>query len=449
MEIRDTLSASLKEIVPREGKRMNMFVCGPTVQDKPHMGHGRTYIFYDVLARYLRYKGIRLFYLMNITDIEDHIIDKMNETGRSWEDIVSTYSSEFLNIMRRLKNNSVNYHAFATDFMDEIISQISRLLKKGYAYEISDGIYYRARKFKDYGKLSKQNLDQLISGARVDVNEQKEDPLDFVIWKKKKQGEPFWQSPWGEGRPGWHIEDTAITERIFGPTYEIHGGAKDLIFPHHESEIAQMEAISRKKPMVKYWIHTGHLNVDDIKMSKSLKNFVTIEEALNSYWPEAIRIMMLSMHYSAAVNFEEKSVIDAQSNAEKISILQHRVNGSVERKSDRAVEMVKRIFAPLENDMNTPESMREVIGFVKESLAKSRMSEEEKGEIKYVLREIETVIGIVHLTPLPERSMDIVLDLRSDLRKRGDYQSADKIREDLKSKGIRIEDTADGSYLWW
>ncbi len=449
MEIRDTLSASLKEIVPREGKRMNMFVCGPTVQDKPHMGHGRTYIFYDVLARYLRYKGIRLFYLMNITDIEDHIIDKMNETGRSWEDIVSTYSSEFLNIMRRLKNNSVNYHAFATDFMDEIISQISRLLKKGYAYEISDGIYYRARKFKDYGKLSKQNLDQLISGARVDVNEQKEDPLDFVIWKKKKQGEPFWQSPWGEGRPGWHIEDTAITERIFGPTYEIHGGAKDLIFPHHESEIAQMEAISRKKPMVKYWIHTGHLNVDDIKMSKSLKNFVTIEEALNSYWPEAIRIMMLSMHYSAAVNFEEKSVIDAQSNAEKISILQHRVNGSVERKSDRAVEMVKRIFAPLENDMNTPESMREVIGFVKESLAKSRMSEEEKGEIKYVLREIETVIGIVHLTPLPERSMDIVLDLRSDLRKRGDYQSADKLREDLKSKGIRIEDTADGSYLWW
>ena len=449
MEIRDTLSASLKEIVPREGKRMNMFVCGPTVQDKPHMGHGRTYIFYDVLARYLRYKGIRLFYLMNITDIEDHIIDKMNETGRSWEDIVSTYSFEFLNIMRRLKNNSVNYHAFATDFMDEIISQISRLLKKGYAYEISDGIYYRARKFKDYGKLSKQDLDQLISGARVDVNEQKEDPLDFVIWKKKKQGEPFWQSPWGEGRPGWHIEDTAITERIFGPTYEIHGGAKDLIFPHHESEIAQMEAISRKKPMVKYWIHTGHLNVDDIKMSKSLKNFVTIEEALNSYWPEAIRIMMLSMHYSAAVNFEEKSVIDAQSNAEKISILQHRVNGSVERKSDRAVEMVKRIFAPLENDMNTPESMREVIGFVKESLAKSRMSEEEKGEIKYVLREIETVIGIVHLTPLPERSMDIVLDLRSDLRKRGDYQSADKIREDLKSKGIRIEDTADGSYLWW
>ncbi|MCL4334253.1 MAG: cysteine--tRNA ligase [Candidatus Thermoplasmatota archaeon] len=449
MEIRDTLSNSLKKVEPREGKRINMFVCGPTVQDKPHMGHGRTYIFFDVLARYLRYKGVRLFYLMNITDIEDHIIDKMNETGRSWEDIVTTYSSEFFDIMRRLKNNSVNYHAFATDYIDEIISQISRLMKNGYAYEITDGVYFRTRKFSDYGKLSKQNLDQLIAGARVEVNDLKEDSLDFALWKKKKTGEPSWPSPWGEGRPGWHIEDTAITELFFGPMYEIHGGAKDLIFPHHESEIAQMEAVSGKKPMVKYWIHTGHLNVDDIKMSKSLKNFVTIEEALKSYWPEAIRIMMLSMHYSAAVNFEEKSVRDAQMTAERVSILWHRVSGSVELKSDRAMEIVKKIFAPLEDDMNTPETMKEIISFVKDSLSKNRMTDEEKGEIKFVLNEIEKVTGIVHITPLPDRSMDIVLGIRDDFRKRGDYESADKIRDSLKEKGIMIEDTAEGSYLWW
>lgn len=449
MEIRDTLSNSLKKVEPREGKRINMFVCGPTVQDKPHMGHGRTYIFFDVLARYLRYKGVRLFYLMNITDIEDHIIDKMNETGRSWEGIVTTYSSEFFDIMRRLKNNSVNYHAFATDYIDEIISQISRLMKNGYAYEITDGVYFRTRKFNDYGKLSKQNLDQLIAGARVEVNDLKEDHLDFALWKKKKTGEPSWPSPWGEGRPGWHIEDTAITELFFGPMYEIHGGAKDLIFPHHESEIAQMEAVSGKKPMVKYWIHTGHLNVDDIKMSKSLKNFVTIEEALKSYWPEAIRIMMLSMHYSAAVNFEEKSVRDAQMTAERVSILWHRVSGSVELKSDRAMEIVKNIFAPLEDDMNTPETMKEIISFVKDSLSKNRMTDEEKGEIKFVLNEIEKVTGIVHITPLPDRSMDIVLGIRDDFRKRGDYESADKIRDSLKEKGIMIEDTAEGSYLWW
>ena len=449
MDVRDTLSASLKKIETREGKRLNMFVCGPTVQDNPHMGHARTYVFYDVLARYLRYKRIRLFYLMNITDIEDHIITKMQETGRSWEDIIDSNSSEFFRVMGILKNNSVNYYAFATDYISEIISQVSKLIKKGYAYEIADGVYYRARKFKDYGKLSKQNLDQLMIGARVEVNEGKEDPLDFALWKKKKEGEPSWPSPWGEGRPGWHIEDTAITESFFGPNYDIHGGAKDLIFPHHESEIAQMEAISRKKPLVKYWIHTGHLNVDDIKMSKSLKNFVTIEEALKNYWPEAIRIMMLSMRYSAAVNFDEKTVVDAQGMAEKISILQHRVSSSKPKKSERAEEVVERILAPLENDMNTPETMKEFVGFVKDSLAKSKMTEDEKGEIKYVLEEVEKVMGIVHYSPLPERSMDIVLNLRNELRKKGDYGSADKIRDSLKDEGIKIEDTVEGSYLWW
>jgi cysteinyl-tRNA synthetase len=428
---------------------MNMFVCGPTVQDKPHMGHARTYVFYDVLARYLRYKGIRLFYLMNITDIEDHIITKMQETGRSWEDITTSNSSEFFEIMRRLKNSSVNYYAFATDYIKEIIEQISKLIEKGYAYKISDGIYFRVRKFKDYGNLSKQNLDELRAGARVEVKEEKEDPLDFALWKMKKEGEPSWPSPWGDGRPGWHIEDTAITESIFGPQYDIHGGAKDLIFPHHESEIAQMEAVSGKKPIVRYWIHTGHLNVDDIKMSKSLKNFVTVEDALRSYWPEAIRIMMLSMKYSAAVNFEEKAALDAQGNAERISILYHRVSGVPEIRSDWALEMTGRIFAPLENDMNTPEVVREIISFVKDSLARNKLSEQEKGEILYVLRQIEAVFGIVHTVPLPDKSMDIILKMRNESRKKGDYDSADMIRDTLKSLGIHIEDTSEGSYLWW
>ena len=449
MEVKDTLSSTMKTVETREGKRMNMFVCGPTVQDRPHMGHARTYVFYDVLARYLRYKGIRLFYLMNITDVEDHIITKMQETGRSWEDITTSYSSEFFEIMRRLKNNSVNYYAFATDYIKEIIEQILKLIEKGYAYKISDGIYFRVRKFKDYGNLSKQNLDELRAGARVEVREEKEDPLDFALWKMKKEGEPSWPSPWGDGRPGWHIEDTAITESIFGPQYDIHGGAKDLIFPHHESEIAQMEAVSGKKPIVRYWIHTGHLNVDDIKMSKSLKNFVTVEDALRSYWPEAIRIMMLSMKYSAAVNFEEKAAIDAQGNAERISILYHRVSGVPEIRSDWALEMTGRIFAPLENDMNTPEVVREIISFVKDSLARNKLSEQEKGEILYVLRQIEAVFGIVHTVPLPDKSMDIILKMRNESRKKGDYDSADMIRDTLKSLGVHIEDTSEGSYLWW
>jgi cysteinyl-tRNA synthetase len=449
MEIQDTLSSSLKKVETTKGKRVQMFVCGPTVYDKPHMGHARTYIFYDVLARYLRFRGLRVFYLMNITDIEDHIITRSQETGISWEEITSIYSSEFFKIMTALKNNSVNYYAFATDYMDEIIGQISKLIKKGYGYETSDGVYYRVRKFRDYGKLSHQNPDSLLAGARVEVNEAKEDPLDFVLWKKRKEGEPYWPSPWGDGRPGWHIEDTAITESIFGPVYDIHGGAKDLIFPHHESEIAQMEAISGKKPMVKFWVHTGHLNVENIKMSKSLKNFVTVEEALKNYWPEAIRIMMLSMHYKAPVNFEEKSAIDAQGLAEKISILKHRVNDREPLESQTAKDEVERIFAPMENDMNTPETMKEIINFVKETLAKNTLSGEEKGEVNFILGEIERVMGIVHNPPLSEKSLQVILNLRNELRRKGDYISADRIRDSLKAEGIKIEDTTEGSYLWW
>jgi cysteinyl-tRNA synthetase len=449
MEIQDTLSSSLKKVETTKGKRVQMFVCGPTVYDKPHMGHARTYIFYDVLARYLRFRGLRVFYLMNITDIEDHIITRSQETGISWEEITSIYSSEFFKIMAALKNNSVNYYAFATDYMDEIIGQISKLIKKGYGYETSDGVYYRVRKFRDYGKLSHQNPDSLLAGARVEVNEAKEDPLDFVLWKKRKEGEPYWPSPWGDGRPGWHIEDTAITESIFGPVYDIHGGAKDLIFPHHESEIAQMEAISGKKPMVKFWVHTGHLNVENIKMSKSLKNFVTVEEALKNYWPEAIRIMMLSMHYKAPVNFEEKSAIDAQGLAEKISILKHRVNDREPLESQTAKDEVERIFAPMENDMNTPETMKEIINFVKETLAKNTLSGEEKGEVNFILGEIERVMGIVHNPPLSEKSLQVILNLRNELRRKGDYISADRIRDSLKAEGIKIEDTTEGSYLWW
>ncbi|MEM0138738.1 MAG: cysteine--tRNA ligase [Thermoplasmatales archaeon] len=449
MKIFDTLTSSPRDIESVRGRRLNMFVCGPTVYDKPHMGHARTYIFYDVLARYLRHKGFRLFYLMNITDMEDHIIRKSNETGLPWSEITSTYSQEFFRIMSNLKNDSVNYYAFATDFIDEIKSQISRLIEKEYAYEADDGVYFRISKFKGYGKLSHQNIDALKAGARVEVNEHKDDPLDFALWKKKKEGEPSWPSPWGEGRPGWHIEDTAITESIFGVNYDIHGGAKDLIFPHHESEIAQMESISGKEPMVRYWIHTGHLNVENIKMSKSLRNFITVEDALKDYWPEAIRIMMLSMHYSAAVNFDVKAAMDAQANAERISMAAHRVLNEDETRTDRADDVLDGIFSKLEVDMNTPEMMREIISYVKEFLGTGTISSKERGEAKYIMSEIEKVTGIVRSAQLPAKSLDVVLKMREDLRERSNFKGADEIRDALKSCGIRVEDTAEGSYAWW
>jgi cysteinyl-tRNA synthetase len=449
MEVRDTLSSSLKRVESTRGKRINMFVCGPTVYDLPHMGHARTYIFFDILARYLRFKGFRVFYLMNITDIEDHIITRAKEEGIQWDSITSRYSNEFFKTMEDIKNNSVNLYAFATDYISEIISQISRLIEAGYAYETSDGIYFRVRKFEGYGKLSHQNLDSLKAGIRVDVNEHKEDPLDFALWKKRKEGEPYWPSPWGDGRPGWHIEDTAITESIFGVTYDIHGGATDLIFPHHEAEIAQMESISGKSPMVRYWIHTGHLNVENIKMSKSLKNFITVKEVLKNYWPEALRILMLSMRYNGPVNFEEKALRDSQNLAEKISILSHRVARAERVENDKSMEMLNDILKPLEDDMNTPEALARITEFVKDSLSSTTPSDTNGGEIRYVLDQLENVTGIVHNVPLPERSLDMLLDLRNEMRNKGNYESSDLIRKRLMEYGIRIEDTTNGSYLWW
>jgi cysteinyl-tRNA synthetase (EC 6.1.1.16) len=293
MQIFDTLSRDFKELKTVNGKRLNVFVCGPTVYDKPHLGHARTYIFFDIFIRYLRYKGLRPFYLMNITDIDDKIINKANSENVPYNEISRRYSTEFFKIMKALRNESVNYYAFATDFINEIISQIERLMEKGYAYETSDGVYYSVEKFQDYGKLSHQDITQLKAGARVETNENKKNPLDFALWKKRKPNEPYWNSPWGEGRPGWHIEDTAITERFFGYHYDLHGGGIDLVFPHHEAEIAQMEAISGKPPLVDYWVHTGHLSVENVKMSKSLGNFITVEEILKSYWPESVRLMFI------------------------------------------------------------------------------------------------------------------------------------------------------------
>ncbi len=449
MKIYDTLSLSMKEFENKDDKKIKMFVCGPTVYDKPHLGHAKTNIFFDVFAKFLRFKGYRVFYLMNITDIDDKIITRANEEGREWYDVVNTYSSTFFEIMRRLRIDSINYFAFATDYIKEIIDQITRLQEKGLAYETNDGVYFSVRDFSEYGKLSHQSIDSLISGARISVNENKRDPLDFALWKKRKPGEPYWESPWGPGRPGWHIEDTAITESIFGPQYDIHGGGADLIFPHHESEIAQMEGVSGKVPMVNYWVHTGHLNVENVKMSKSLKNFVSPEDLMKKFWPEAIRIYLLSMQYRSTANYSEKGLLDGQVIAEKISLLKHRVKKYDYVTSENSNEILERILKPLENDMNTQESMVMINDFLKESLSIRDRSDRNSGEINYVLNVIDSIFGIVHDTPLPEGTADLILTARNEARKKGDFATADEIRKRLGEMGIRIEDSNEGSFLWW
>ncbi|MBA3044578.1 cysteine--tRNA ligase, partial [archaeon] len=289
LKIYNTLTRQKEEFVPIHGNRVNMFVCGPTVYDYSHLGHARTYIVFDVIARYLRYHGYSVFYLMNITDIDDKMIKRANENRIPVKELADRFTKAFNEDMKRLNVTSVNLYAKATEYLNEIINQINILIEKGFAYEVDGDVYFAVRKFRDFGKLSKQSLDELKAGARIEVDEKKRNPEDFVLWKKQKPDEPFWASPWGNGRPGWHVEDTAITTTYFGDKYDLHGGGLDLIFPHHESEIAIAESVTGEKPFVKYWVHSGFLTLDKEKMSKSLGNFFTIREVLEKYEPEVIR----------------------------------------------------------------------------------------------------------------------------------------------------------------
>ncbi|HMB17653.1 MAG TPA: cysteine--tRNA ligase, partial [Candidatus Paceibacterota bacterium] len=310
MKIQDTLRD--KKIEIKKDKENHMFVCGPTVYDYSHIGHARTYLVFDLFVRYLKSQDFKIKYVQNITNIDDKIIERGKKQNKNPLKIADKFEKKYYQDMENLGIDTVDHYVKATDVIPEIISQVKKLIEKDFAYQTKTGIYFKVRKFKDYGKLSNQDIDALKSGSRVKTAEDKEDPLDFALWKlnqpkskikpDKKQpifinNEPAWKSPWGWGRPGWHIEDTAISEKFFGPQYEIHGGAEDLKFPHHESEIAQQEAASGKKPFVKIWMHTGFLTVESKKMGKSLHNFITIRDFLKNHAPETLRFMVMSHHY--------------------------------------------------------------------------------------------------------------------------------------------------------
>ncbi|PJE66556.1 cysteine--tRNA ligase, partial [Candidatus Shapirobacteria bacterium CG10_big_fil_rev_8_21_14_0_10_36_6] len=321
MKIYSTLTKTVEEFVPINGMNVNLFVCGPTVYDYPHLGHAKTYIQFDFVVRYLRWRGYDVTYLQNITDIDDKIINRANENGFKWNELSRKFEEIYIEDMKSLGNTSVNKYARATDYISQIVKQVQTLIDKGFAYKTTDGIYFEVAKFKDYGKLSKRTeVKENDSLSRIDEDKEKRGWNDFCLWKNYKEGEPFWETELGKGRPGWHIEDTAITETEFGPQYDIHGGAVDLIFPHHEAEISQMEAVSGKVPLVKYWMHTGFLNINSEKMSKSKENFTTIREALKQYDFRVIRYLFLNTHYRSEIDFSEPTLIQAQNSVEKLNI---------------------------------------------------------------------------------------------------------------------------------
>ncbi len=472
MRISDTLTRQVIDFTPRTAGAVQMFVCGPTVYDDSHLGHARTYVAFDMVARYLRHRGFTVRYVQNITDIDDKIINRANELGVAAKALADKFTSEYFDDMRALNILSVDKYAPATDYMEAIIRQIQTLLDKGFAYVAPDGsVYYEVRKFAEYGKLSGRTNDE-DNQSRVEHDEAKRDPRDFALWKAHKPGEPAWDSPWGKGRPGWHIEDTAITETEFGTQYDLHGGGKDLEFPHHECEIAQMEAASGQAPLVRHWLHSGFLQIDSSKMSKSLGNFLTIKAALKVTSANVLRLMFLRTYYRSPIDYTEELVQETKSSWERIQLAIRNAdrvlaatpcpeNAAVDHPLVLATDAARARFAEaMDNDFGTPDALAVVFELVSE-LNRQLASVERAsspGDIAAVCVARDGVEGLLEVLGFAEirgravqsselagQLVDLLIELRQQARGAKRYQDADAIRQRLADLNVVLEDNKSGT----
>ena len=461
LKLYNTLTRQKEEFIPIHGNRVNMFVCGPTVYDYSHLGHARTYIVFDVIARYLRYRGYSVFYLMNITDIDDKMIKRANETGMPVKELADRFTNAFYEDMKKLNVMSVNLYAKATEHVDEIISQIKTLIEKGFAYDVDGNVYFEVRKFRGFGKLSKQAIDELKAGARIEVDEKKRNPEDFVLWKKQKTNEPFWASPWGNSRPGWHIEDTAITTTYFGNKYDLHGGGIDLLFPHHESEIAIAESATGEFPFVKYWVHSGFLTLNKEKMSKSLGNFFTIGEVLEKYEPEVIRFFILNAHYRSPIDFSDKGLDEAKQGLERIKNTLENVRVMTKTAEEGVMGSIPGVVAEakqkfldaMNDDFNTREAIAAVFEFTKNvnQAISDGLSRSALNMITSTYKELGGILGLFQDEKKEEGItgdlISLIVEMRENARKNKDWKTSDKIRSKLKELGIMIEDAENGPQI--
>ena len=483
VKLYDSLS---RRKVSLKGPVVKAYFCGPTVYDVPHLGHARAYVVFDVLVRLLRYLSFDVKYVRNITDVDDKIIRRAWEENASPFEIAEKYYYEFYDAMKKLKVLPPNIEPRASGHIPEIIEFVSRLIEKGYAYETEDGVYFRVHKFKEYGKLSKRSIESMIAGARVEPSPFKEDPLDFALWKKAKPGEPFWQSPWGPGRPGWHIECSAMVLKHLGETIDIHGGGEDLIFPHHENEIAQSEALTGK-PFARIWFHVGLLIIGKEKMAKSLGNIVSVKEALKRYDAETIRYYLLSVHYRKQLLFDWSMVDEAEKKLDELyravfaaefhlknvkQIEEKDINMDIHEK----LELLKSKFLnALADNLNTVEAFNVLHDIAKKLSSRyKQMTQDEIRMTVSLMRDLGSILGILEqsleeriiekksrnkniatfippdFTPteasLVDKLLSIIIYVRSALRQRKIYDLADKIREMLGNIGISLEDTKDATH---
>ncbi|MEI7424509.1 MAG: cysteine--tRNA ligase [Candidatus Staskawiczbacteria bacterium] len=461
LQIFNTLSDKKDEFKPIKGKKVNIFVCGPTVYDYSHIGHAKNYIAFDAFVKYLRAQKFNVFYLQNITDIDDKIIARARERGVPPKDLAIAFEKEYLKDMKALGVNSVSKYARATSYIKEIINQVQRLQAKDFAYKIEgDGIYFNIGKFENYGKLSGRTaLDAEDAVSRIDYSKDKKNRGDFCLWKfKQEELEPSWPAIFGEGRPGWHIEDTAITEKFFGAQYDIHGGARDLIFPHHEAEVAQMEAVSGKSPLVKYWMHVGFLTVNGQKMSKSTGNFITINDFLKRCPANYLRFFVVKNSWRSPVDYSESVLIEIRAAVEKIEEFLRRLKTQKSIKSSKEINLAikkfkENFYNELADDFNTPQAFAVMFDFIKATnqfLDNSQISKKQAGDIYKFFYEMNNIFGIINFKKVNitiPAEIKKLAKAREEYRKNKDWQKSDDLRREIESKGYLVEDTDKGFVL--
>lgn len=468
MKIYNTLSKKKEEFEPICEGKVSMYVCGPTVYNLIHIGNARPMIVFDTVRRYMEYKGLDVNYVSNFTDVDDKIIKKANEEGVDSSVISKRYIEECKKDMKALNVKPATTHPLATNEIDGMLEMIETLLEKGHAYVASDGtVYFKTRSFKDYGKLSHKNLDDLRGGNRsllVSGEDQKEDPLDFVLWKPKKEGEPYWEAPWCDGRPGWHIECSVMSKRYLGDEIDIHAGGEDLIFPHHENEIAQSEA-ANEKPFAKYWMHNGFLNIDNKKMSKSAGNFFTVRDISEKYDLQVLRFFMLSAHYRSPLNFSEELMEAAKNGYERIVTCVSNLNFLIEKvgineigaaadgESERSyLEEAKGYIAKfeeaMEDDFNTADAISSIFELVKyaNTKASENSSKEFLTQLKKEILMLSDICGLIveKEDEILDDEIEALIQERQDARKAKNFARADEIRDNLLKQGIILEDTREG-----
>ena len=462
MKLYNTLSKQKEEFTPLEEGKVKMYVCGPTVYNFIHIGNARPMIVFDTVRRYFEYKGYDVNYVSNFTDVDDKIIKKANEEGVSSDEISKRYIAECKKDMDGMNIEPATKTPLATEEISGMIEMIQTLIDKGYAYEKNGTVYYSTRKFKDYGKLSHKNLDDLRSGERsllVSGEDEKEDPLDFVLWKPKKEGEPFWKAPWSEGRPGWHIECSEMSKKYLGEQIDIHAGGEDLVFPHHENEIAQSEAANGKE-FAKYWMHNAFLNIDNRKMSKSLGNFRTVREISEQYDLQVLRFFMLSAHYRSPLNFSADLMEASKNGLERIVNAADNLKFLMKNAADeKMTEEENKLFTQtdafvadferaMEDDFNTADAIAAVFDLVKfaNSNTDSESSAEYLGKLFDLLVKLTDVLGLLvdKKEDILDEDIEKLIEERQAARKAKDFARADAIRDELLEKGIVLKDTREG-----